>query len=210
LSLLGVLSGSPLARADDDSKDAEPHACANHQPLPGAAPVPGKSLYNLSAQLTDQNGKPLLLSAFRGQTVLVAMFYSSCTSICPMLIAKLQRIEALLPATERSRTAILLVSLDPARDTPAALLALEKQHGVDGKQWHFTRTDASTVRKLAALLGVRYRMMPDGTIAHSAIIAVLDHDGVLETRIEGTTGDPAVVMDAVRRANSKPPVTQAR
>jgi protein SCO1/2 len=179
--------------------------CLHHDPLAAAEPLPGQSLYNLKAALTDQYGKPLSLDAFRGQVVLVTMFYSSCTSICPMLIAQLRHVEAQLPANVRSATPILLVSLDPERDTPAKLLALEQLHKVDGKRWHFTRTVEASVRKIAALLGVRYRKLDDGTIGHSPVIAVLDRNGVLVTRIEGTAGDPKVIADAVVRASAKTP-----
>ena len=116
-----------------------------------------------------------------------------------MLIAELQHTEALLTEKQRAETPILLVSLDPERDTPAKLLALEKQHHVDGKRWHFTRTVEANVRKIAALLGVRYRKLPDGTIGHSAQVAVLDRNGVLVTRIEGTAGDPAALAATVTR-----------
>ncbi len=208
-SSFGAFFGVGYVHADDAIKmpplsaSADPSSCVHHEALASDEPLPGQSLYNLKVELTDQYGKTLSLGAFRGQAVLMAMFYSSCTSICPMLIAQLQRVEALLPEAQRANTPLLLVSLDPEHDTPARLLELEKRHGVDGKRWHFTRANDADVRKIAALLGVRYRKLPEGGIAHSAVIAVLDRDGVLVTRIEGTGGDPKTISAAVLSATAK-------
>jgi protein SCO1/2 len=191
------------ARAEDAAHDVAPastpapSSCIHHEPLPAAEPLPNTSLYQLKAKLTDQHGTPLTLDAFRGRPVLVAMFYSSCTTICPMLISELQRVEALVPAELRAQVRVLLVSLDPERDTVERLAELATRHGVDGKRWHFARTSAGSVREIAALLGVRYRVLSNGEIGHSALITLLDRDGVIVTRVEGVASDAKAIAAAV-------------
>lgn len=200
---VSVAASALLVRAQSAqqaSPAGEPNSCIQHEPLAAATPLPGASLYHLDAKLIDQRGRSLSLAAFRGQPLLVTMFYSSCTSVCPMLIAQLKRVEQALPAALRSKTQVLLVSLDPERDTVERLAELARRHAVDGTRWHFTRTSPSSVRELAALLGVRYRKMPGGEIGHSPLIAVLDRDGVLALRVEGSVGDPATLARAVADA----------
>jgi protein SCO1/2 len=56
------------------------------------------------------------------------------------------------------------------------------------------------VRELAALLGVRYRQLPDGEISHSPVIVLLDQEGVVAQRMENAADDPAPLMAAVVHA----------
>jgi protein SCO1 len=205
-----LLAGLFAARATAHAEDAQPTAaaeqvaCTHHEPLAADAPLTSSSIYNLSAELIDQLGTPLALGSLRGRPVLVTMFYSSCTSICPMLLGQLKQLEALLAPATRDKTHVLLISLDPQRDTPAKLLELAKRHGVDAKRWHFTRTSEASMRKLAALLGIRYRRLPDGEIGHSPLIALLDREGSVSSRLEGTNGDVKSLAKAVEALTAQP------
>ena len=165
-----------------------------------ATPLADKSLYHLDAHFTDQAGSDFALSSLRGSLVLTAMFYSSCQSICPMLIAQVAQLEASLPSETRAQTQVLLVSLDPARDTTARLKELAERHQISDPRWHIVRTRPESVRELAALLGVAYRQMPDGEISHSPVLALLDRDGVLVDRMENAAGDTAPLTATIARA----------
>lgn len=200
LIAIAIASSTALVRAQSAPhapSTSAPNSCVHHGPLAAATPLPGSSLYHLDAQLTDQRGRSFSLAALRGEPLLVAMFYSSCTTVCPMLIAQLKRVEQALPPALRGKTQVLLVSLDPERDTVARLAELARLHAVDETRWRFTRTSESSVRELAAVLGVRYRRMSGGEIGHSPLIAVLDRDGALALRVEGSVGDPAPLARAV-------------
>lgn len=142
-----------------------------------AAPTPGDSVYQLQLALTDQSGAATTLELYRGGPVLVSMFYGSCPHVCPMLIATIQRMENQLPDADRGRLRVLLVSLDPERDTPAKLTEVAQRHHADLARWTFARTDEGSVRKLAAVLNIQYRKLPDGEFNHSTVITLLDGDG---------------------------------
>jgi protein SCO1/2 len=120
--------------------------------------------------------------------------------MCPLLITHLQRIEQALPPEVRAVTRILLVSLDPARDTPDKLKLLAAEHGIDTARWSLTRTPEASVRQLAAVLNVRYRRVPTGEIAHSSIITALDAQGVPTLRVEDASGDPGELVRALSHA----------
>jgi protein SCO1/2 len=189
---------APVAEAEvtAEASPAVAH-CAHHAPPPATAPLPGRSLHHWTGRLTDQRGTELDLGELRGHPVLVAMFYASCTSVCPMLIAQLQQVDRALPQHAQAATRVLLVSLDPERDTPERLAKLAKRHGVDDPRWYFARTSEAGVQELAALLGVSFRRLPGGEISHSPLIALLDSEGVVVARREGALGEPAALASTV-------------
>ena len=97
-----------------------------------------------------------------------------------------------LPAAERDRVKVLMVSFDPARDTVAVLKQTAEAHHCDAR-WTLARTDESNARKLAALLGVQYRRLAGGEFNHSSTIELLDAEG----RIAARTGTLAAVDPAL-------------
>ena len=180
----------------------ETHAEHDHSRhvLPAAAALATDSVYHTRAPLTDQHGQAFELDSLRGSVVLATMFYASCTSVCPMLIAQLERVVSTLPSDARAQTHVVLVSLDPERDTTESLKELAERHKIADPHWHFLRTDSSGVREVAALLGVRYRQLPGNEISHSQVIALLDQNGVVIDRMEDAAGDSAELLAATTKA----------
>jgi protein SCO1 len=136
-----------------------------------------ESLYQMQIDLTDQNGVRSGLDVFRGQPVLISMFYADCPYVCPLIIQTLQRTEAALDPAARAQLRVLLVSLDPKRDTPEKLAEVARRHKLDAARWKLARTDEAGVRKLAAVLGLRFKQLPDGEFNHSTVINLLDREG---------------------------------
>lgn len=164
-------------------------ACEDHpevHAMPAASPaLAGASLYQIDAAFTDQDDRPFALVSLRGEPVLIAMFYASCTSVCPMMIAELQRIEASLPEADRGHVRVVLVTIDPERDTTERLRATAVERGLVTPHWTLLRGDADTVRELAMALGVQYRGTPDGQFVHSALITLLDPEGRIASQLDG-------------------------
>ncbi|HSX59151.1 MAG TPA: SCO family protein [Tahibacter sp.] len=142
-----------------------------------AAALPGDSLYQLDLPLTDQTGRTFALRELRGRPQLVALFYTSCGYVCPLIIDTAKATERALPAASLYRLDVLLVSIDPARDDVAALAAVAKRRGLDAARWRLVRTDAEHVRELAAALGVQYRQLSDGEFNHASVLTALDAEG---------------------------------
>jgi protein SCO1/2 len=178
---------------------APPPAGAQHQHHAAPAAQPrGDSVYELAAPLVDQDGKTVGLDLFRGHPVLISMFYTACRDACPLLIADLKRIERGLPASTRADLRVVLVSLDPEHDTPEALRALALAQGLDTSRWRLLRAPDDTVREIAAVLGIRYRRLPEGGFNHSSVITLLDPSGVILVRVEGLGQPPDVVRERLR------------
>ena len=64
---------------------------------------------------------PVSLKDFRGKVVLLYFGYTYCPDICPTSLASTAAGLALLKPEELARVAMLFVSVDPERDTPARL-----------------------------------------------------------------------------------------
>jgi protein SCO1/2 len=145
-------------------------------------------------QLTTMRGDEVPFDVHRGHPVILAMFYATCPSACPILIGSVKELEARLPADVRAKTRILLVSMDPEKDDPATLAAAAARHGVDTSRWTLARTSEEHVRELAVILGVKYRGRPDGEIDHSSALFLLDGEGVIVEKVEGL-GQPTDAIE---------------
>ena len=141
---------------------------------PADAPA---SLYQLQAPLVAQDGRAIGLDVYRGQPVLVTMFYAGCQATCPLIIDTLRSVERKLEPAQRQNLRVLLVSIDPEHDTPAALAATARERGLDTARWTLARTDEQNVRRIAAALGLQYRRLPDGQFSHATQISVLNARG---------------------------------
>src|SRR5262249_49989259 len=139
------------------------------------------------------------LSELRGHTIVASMFYTHCSSTCPRVTADLEALDRALPCRVRERTRFVLISLDPDRDTPAALAAFARARALDPARWTLLAARADDMRTLAAVLGVRFRHDAGGEIAHSALVVVADGAGALRHRQVGL-GAPIASLVAVVRA----------
>jgi protein SCO1 len=156
------------------------------------------SLYELDLALTDQGGRAQHLDLYRGRPTIVTLFYGSCPMACPLLIDTLRATEQALTNKARAEVRVLLVSVDPERDTPAALARLARERRIDLSRWTLARADAADVRLLAAALNIQYRRLPNGEFNHTSVLTLLDRQGgiVRQTGMIGRTD--AEFVDALR------------
>src|SRR3546814_1852625 len=79
---------------------------------PAQEPLPRDSVYQLPATLTDQDGKSWDWRDKRGTPQVVAMFYTSCQYVCPLIVDSGKAVERALSTDERAKLGILLISID--------------------------------------------------------------------------------------------------
>ena len=168
--------------------------------------LPGDSVYRVGAQLTDQSGQALAFADAAGAVRLTSLFYASCGYVCPLLIEQIRAIEAQLDDAQRQRLRVLLISLDPERDTPEALATLARGRSLDLQRWTLARPQPRDLRTLSAVLKVQYRHLDDGEFNHSTVISLLDAEGriLAQTSKLGSESDPEFLA-AVRMALSAAP-----
>ena len=82
--------------------------------------VTGGALVGGPFTLTDQNGRRVGDGAFRGKLMLIYFGYTFCPDVCPTeLLDMSQAIDAL--GKDGDGVQPIFITVDPARDTPAAL-----------------------------------------------------------------------------------------
>jgi protein SCO1/2 len=161
------------------------------------APVDTPSIYDLAVTLIDESGQERSLDIFRGHPVLITMFYGTCTVACPLLTSDLKRIERLITEPARSRTRVVMVSFDRARDTPAVLSRLKRLHGMDAQRWLLASAPDDEARDLAGVLDIRYRKLDNGEFFHSSVIVLLDEQGRPQARLDGLGLEPEPIVSAL-------------
>lgn len=71
-------------------------------------------------QLTDHNGRPRSLADFQGKVVMMFFGFTNCPDVCPATMADMAHVVRKLGGAGE-RVQGLLVTVDPARDTPEGL-----------------------------------------------------------------------------------------
>lgn len=202
---------SPAAPTPVASTSTEPGA-ATPTPAPAATPPCHQALasgeaakatvYDLPVPLTDAAGNVVDLGAERGHPVLVSMMYTSCKQACPLLIHNLESVLEGLSPRAKADVRVVLVSFDPARDTPKQLAAVAAERGLDS-HWRLLTASGEgaedAVRDVAAVLGFQYRKQADGDYNHSSVISLLDRTGVIQMRVEDLGSDRAALLAAVEK-----------
>lgn len=164
------------------------------------APPPEPSLLDdLTIDLRDASDRPVTLASLKGGPVVLSMFYATCRHTCPLLVHDIKRLEAALAPKERAALKVLLVSLDPERDSGDALRQAMEKYQLDPARWLLVRSPPEDIRTLAAVLGIKYKGMPDGEIAHSTVIAVLDPEGRVAHRLVGLQQPIDEVAASIRK-----------
>jgi protein SCO1/2 len=169
-------------------------AADNKATKPATAPVASQSIHQLQIPLTDQSNHAFTLADKRGAPMIVSMFYTSCQFVCPMLVDTIRATERQLSDAERKRLNVLLVSFDTAHDSVDVLRRTADERKLETPRWTLARTDAKSVRKLAALLDIQYRALENGEFNHSTVLILVDADGRIVGRTSELAGaDPAFV-----------------
>jgi protein SCO1/2 len=200
LSALAILIGCLLLGAWSDTLAATNHAGhTGHAELPAAA-YSARSIYQLESVWTTAAEQPLRLGYLQGKVQVLAMVYTTCESACPIIVSLIQLIEAALSPELRPHVGFVLVTFDPARDTPDVLSAYGARMGLDPTSWGLLSGQPDDVLELATLLGIKYKRDQSGNFIHSNVITVLNKAGEMVHRHEGLQQDMASTLEAIRQA----------
>ncbi len=178
LLLLCMCLGTPSAvKADallQNSRIPQPNqsALSPTPSLPVIKPAPDFTLM-------DTSGHPVSLSELRGNVVLLSFIYTSCPSACPLLTA---RMSALWKRLTRNgavgqQVRLLSITVDPARDSAAALEGYAKRFKADPARWNFLREERQKLEPVLTAYDEWTRPQPDGEIDHPARLYLIDRRG---------------------------------
>lgn len=165
---------------------ADEHHHHHHEEISGSK-ISNKSIYLLDSKWKDQNNKSLQLKDFAGKPVIISMLYTSCTKSCPIIMEYIKDFYNSLSKKEKENVRVLIISINPEKDTPKVLKTFEKKHKLD-KNFFLLSGNKDTVLEIASLLGIRY-VKTDEDYSHTNKILVLNKKGEIIHQNEGLTED---------------------
>lgn len=174
-------------------------SAAPHQLAPGEK-VP-------DVPLTNQDGKKLLLSQFKGRAVLITFIYTRCPlpNFCPLISSEFSAIHQDLakdPA-DYKKTHLISISFDPDYDTPPVLRKYGLAYLLDDasgfQHWDFATTSPEDLRKLAGAFGLEY-FQQNNQIAHSMSTVLIAPDGTVAKSWPGNDWKISDVVAAMHQA----------
>jgi protein SCO1/2 len=169
-----------------------------------------------SFQLVDQHGQLARLDDLHGRTVLLTFLYSNCPDTCPLYLANLSAtVHALLERGEEA-PAVVVVTVDPDRDTVERLRAFATPWPRD---WLFLTGSYQQVSDVWRQYGIAVEKRPlEGSsdvhvhhgyaVVHSAKLFVLDPSGLRQAELTGdwTAQELTATLGAARTADGGPSV----
>ncbi|HTO19538.1 MAG TPA: SCO family protein [Pseudomonas sp.] len=139
--------------------------------LPQSRPLP-------ELTLIDVEGQPQAVTALTGRWTLMFFGYTFCPDICPTTLAELRQLNGLLGEEDRQRVQVVMVSVDPNRDTPQQL----KQYlGFFDAGYRGLTGPLGDIQALSGRVGIPFipgdESLPNYTVDHSGNLALLGPDG---------------------------------
>jgi protein SCO1/2 len=138
LAVIAVLS---VSGTHDSSSGASSQSATSAESQFQGAPFPG-DIAAPDFKLSDQYGRHVSLSEYRGQVVVLTFLYSTCGDACVVIG---QQIRGALDELEEENArlpAVLIVSADPAADTPAHVSRFLSEVSLTGRVQYLTGTPA--------------------------------------------------------------------
>lgn len=193
LLALGVLvmlggAGWRVSQAHNLAFDAgaeTPLPAANYPRLDRPAP---------ELRLIANDGVERSLNDLRGRPVLVTFAYAHCQTICPLIVQHALAAQAALRA-EANAPALLIVTLDPWRDTPSRLAAMAKAWALPAEGAWVLGGDIATVEAALDAWEIPRRRDPQtGEVTHPSLIYIVDATGRIAYAATGGAETIAVLL----------------
>lgn len=124
--------------------------------------------------LVEQAGRRVSLAQFHGRPVLLTFAYAHCETVCPLLVHEL------LAAQAQARDVdpvVVVVTLDPWRDTPARLPSIAAQWKLGGSAFVLSGTVPEVEAALDAWSVGRERNPQTGEVTHAPVAFLIGRDG---------------------------------
>ena len=127
--------------------------------------------------LLDETGKPFTVEHLKGHWTLMFFGFASCPDICPTTLATLSRLTKTLEPDILANTQVVMVTVDPARDTPEVL---EPYIHFFNEDFNALTGEFLEIKRLADNLNVAFNKVVQGdsySVDHSANIVLINPYG---------------------------------
>lgn len=146
--------------------------------------------------LTNHDGRAMSLAELRGRRVLLFFGFTHCPDACPTMLSKVSRVYRLLGDDAKDITTVF-VSVDPDRDTPAALKEYLSNFTVPTVGMTGPKAD---IDRIIGMYGGKYTIEPSASsagpsVAHTTWLYIIGPDGEVKDRAHhGSTPEEIAAM----------------
>ena len=165
---------------------------------PGAPSADASSSVGGPFVLRDQTGAPVNESLLRGKWSAVFFGYTFCPDVCPTTLAKLgQAVGGLGGRADRFQ--VVFITVDPARDSPAALATYLSSPAFPKGTRGLTGSDAQ-IATVAKAYHVYYQKAPQGdsyTMDHSAVVYLMNPSGQFVRPLDMSVTPPDIARQVL-------------
>jgi protein SCO1/2 len=151
--------------------------------------------------LRTQDDQPLRLADLRGKVLLVSFIFTTCNGSCPATTARMSAAAREMEQAglfKDDRVRLLSITLDPKRDTPAALRRYRQLYDIESDHWSFLTGPAATVERVIRAWGMWVKPAANGQLDHPSRIFLVDGKGRIREVYSLAFFKPAWVLEDVR------------
>lgn len=156
--------------------------------------APPKAQVGGPFDMVDQNGRPVSEKTYLGKSLAIFFGFTYCPDICPTTLSRLSRLLGKLPPSDADKIQVILVTVDPERDTPEALKAYLS--AFDERFIGLTGT-GQQLSQFAKSYRAYYEKVPDATggysMNHSSGVYLFDASGTFFSLLSSDADDEAAV-----------------
>jgi protein SCO1/2 len=125
--------------------------------------------------LRDQHGELVRLSDQRGGVTILTFLYTHCVDVCPLIATQLNAVLRDL-GSDRTRTRVLAVSVDPRYDTRKAIRQFVAERRLL-PEFHYLHGTAAELKPVWQAYNILVVPKNPDVMAHTASITLIDRSG---------------------------------
>jgi len=196
--LLALVLGSMLLVAGAAARVSQARVAVTLPETSGTLPAAAHPRLDREAPPLDllaHDGVRRSVAKLRGKPVLLTFAFAHCETVCPLVVQNALDVQQRLRADGR-RIAVLIVTLDPWRDTPSRLSSMAKAWGLPQYDaWVLGGWTAEVEAVLDAWDVPRSRDLRTGEVTHPPLVYVIDAEGRIAFTATGGTDVLAALVE---------------
>jgi len=124
--------------------------------------------YFTNLEVFDQDGRQLQFydDLLKGKVVAINFIFTNCQGACPLMTRQMSLVRDMLGVDLGTDIHFLSISIDPVRDTPAAMKEFAETHDADQEGWRFVTGNPENLAFIVKRLG----QYTDDVEAHSTLL----------------------------------------
>ncbi len=152
--------------------------------------------------LTNQDGKKIKLSDYKGKLVLFTYIFTNCPmpDFCIRMSSSFEKIQRKLSADKSldGKWHLISISFDTKRDTPEILKDYSKSYTKDLTTWDFATGADSVISNIANRTGMIYIKGENGNFDHNLSTVIVSPDGKLNSISTGNSWKPEEMVEKIK------------